>query len=238
MLEDCAASQDRTWCGTGGGRSDEGGEWVAGARWLPPALTRAQLGRRTFVVACATAAVFMGSAGAEFYVVTLMMDDVHHYSAAMAGVAFLPLAAAASLGSAPTSRLIRRVGAARMLAQGFAIGSLSLAVLLPMRVAGSYVLAVPGLVISGFGQGVAYTATFSIGTSALDDEQGIGPALITTVQYFGGSLGLAALVGVMGDAPTGAHAHSGILMLAAVSLAGVVLVVPLQRGGSRRNRGD
>ncbi|MFF7074396.1 hypothetical protein [Streptomyces pseudovenezuelae] len=50
--------------------------------------------------------------------------------------------------------------------------------------------------------------------------------LITTVQYFGGSLGLAALVGVMGDAATGAHAHSGILMLAAVALAGVVLVVP------------
>lgn len=198
-----------------------------------PLVPRALLRRRPFVVACAAAALFMGSFGAEFYVVTLLMDEVHHYSPVTAGLAFLPLAAAAPIGSALTSTLIRRVGAARTLVAGFAVGALGIALLLPMSVESSYSLTVlPGLLVSGFGQGVAYTAAFGLGTSALDEQRGIGSALITTVQYFGGSLGLAALVAVMGDAPAGAHARSGLLLLAAVALAAVALVVPLRRGGS------
>ncbi|CUW28134.1 MULTISPECIES: MFS transporter [Streptomyces] len=222
-----------------------GGGWGRPAEYLPPAVAavcaagfvrldrrsgnpmvpRALLRRRPFVVACAAAALFMASFGAEFYVVTLLMHDVHHYSALMAGVAFLPLAATAPLGSAVTGRLTRTFGALPTLVAGFAIGAAGVALLLPMTSGGPYALTVlPGLVVSGVGQGIAYTAAYGLGTSVLDEQQGVGSALITTVQYFGGSVGLAVLVSVMGETPSGASARAGIALLAAVALAAVVVL--------------
>lgn len=199
-----------------------------------PLIPRALLRRRPFVVACAAAAIFMGSFGAEFYVVTLLMNETYHYSAVMAGLAFLPLAAAAPLGSAVTGLLSRATGTTRTLLLGFAVGSLGILLLLPMAGAGAYATTVlPGLVVSGFGQGVTYTATFRLGTSVLDQQRGTGAAFIATVQYFGGSLGLAALVAVMGGANTGIRAREGILTLATVAMAGVVLGVPLRAGRDR-----
>ncbi|MEU6670233.1 MFS transporter [Streptomyces sp. NPDC046727] len=210
-------------CGAAFARLDRGAR--------SPMVPRALLRRRPFVVACAAAALFMASFGAEFYVVTLLMHDVHHYSALRAGVAFLPLAATAPLGSAVTGRLTRAFGGTRTLVAGFAVGALGIALLLPMTGDGPYALTVlPGLVISGVGQGIAYTAAYGLGTSVLDEQQGAGSALITTVQYFGGSVGLAVLVSVMGGTPSGASARAGIALLAAVALAAVVVLPVAHRG--------
>lgn len=60
----------------------------------------------------------------------------------------------------------------------------------------------PGLLLSGFGQGMAFTGMFITGTRDLPPESnGTGSALVTTAQYLGGSLGLALLVLLHGEHP-------------------------------------
>ncbi len=94
-----------------------------------------------------------------------------------------------------------------------------------MTSGGPYALTVlPGLVVSGVGQGIAYTAAYGLGTSVLDEQQGVGSALITTVQYFGGRWGWPSWSRSWAKRRPGASARAGIALLAAVALAAVVVL--------------
>ncbi|HEX3812757.1 MAG TPA: hypothetical protein VHX59_07930 [Mycobacteriales bacterium] len=82
----------------------------------------------------------------------------------------------------------------------------------------------PGLLLSGLGQGMASTGTFITGTRDLPEESnGVGSALITTAQYTGGAVGPAVLVLVLGARPS--SSAFGVTFIVAAGLAS--LVAPL-----------
>ncbi|MGI5238217.1 MFS transporter [Dactylosporangium sp. CA-139066] len=175
------------------------------------ALTRPP-GPRSLRVGAAAAALYMASVGSEFYVVTLMLQDRDGYSPLRAGLAFVPLAAMVTLGSSLTGRLVRRFGAPRTLAGGFALAALGLAWLA--------VTAQPALLISGLAHGIVYTSMFNVGSRDVPAaQQSSAGAVMTTAQYLAGAVAVAALTlplrhGAYGPAfwATAAAAAAGALV--------------------------
>nr|WP_276209217.1 MFS transporter [Streptomyces harenosi] len=169
-----------------------------------PLVSRALLRVRTLQTACLVAALYMASFGAEFYLVTLYLQDVRDYSALAAGTAFLPLAGAITVGNTVAGRLAGRMPLRRLLATAFLTGAAGLALLaVAVGTEGGYVAGIlPGLLLSGAGQGMAFTGMFITGTRDLPQESNAtGSALVTTAQYIGGSIGLALLVLLHGEQP-------------------------------------
>ncbi|MER5310693.1 MFS transporter [Streptomyces sp. NPDC002773] len=183
----------------------------ADVKLIPPNLLR----NRRFSTAALLAALFMGSFGAEFYLLTLLLQEDKSYTPFAAGLAFVPLAVAAPVGSAVTGRLIKRLGERHTLAVGFAGGGVGLFVLMAAPADIPYAWAIlPALLVSGMGQGIAYTATFALGTGSIpEQQQGVGSGLITMVQYFGGSVGLAILVLVLRSSLPDQQFVKGFLLL-------------------------
>lgn len=170
-----------------------------------PLVPHALLRVRTLQVACLVAALHMASFGAEFYLVTLYLQELRDYSALAAGLAFLPLAGAVTVGNQVAGRMAGRLSLRGLLATGFLIGVTGLVVLaLAVGADGGYAPGVlPGLLLSGLGQGMAFTGMFITGTRDLPQaSNAMGSALVTTAQYIGGSLGLALLVLLHGERPT------------------------------------
>ncbi len=57
-----------------------------------------------------------------------------------------------------------------------------------------------GLFAAGLGQGVAFTTMYvAAGTGVAADDQGAASAIASTAQQLGGSVGLAALVGLLSE---------------------------------------
>ncbi|WCD89844.1 putative MFS-type transporter EfpA [Streptomyces xanthophaeus] len=185
---------------------------------------------RTLQVACLAAALYMASFGAEFYLVTLYLQEVRAYSALAAGLAFLPLAAAIVVGNTVAGRVAGRLPLQRLLATAFVTGAAGLLVLaLAVGADGGYGPAVlPGLLLSGLGQGMAFTGMFITGTRDLPPESnGTGSALVTTAQYTGGSVGLALLVLLHGEEPAAPDFELTFYVTAVVAAAAAPLALLL-----------
>ncbi|MGH3408387.1 MAG: MFS transporter, partial [Streptosporangiaceae bacterium] len=120
---------------------------------------------RSVRTGAAAAALYMASVGSEFYVLTLLLQTVKHYSPLRAGLAFLPLAIMVTVGSAATGPVVRKTSAAAVLTAGFLIALVGLLWLSVTLRGNAYVAdLLPGLVLSGFGHGAIYTATFITGS--------------------------------------------------------------------------
>lgn len=169
-----------------------------------PLVPAALLTVRTLRVACLAAALYMASFGAEFFLVTLYLQDERCYSALTAGLAFLPLAATIVAGNTIAGILASRWQLRHLLTAAYGTGAAGLLILAYAAASsGGYApVILPGLLLSGLGQGMAFTAMFITGTRDLpEDGNGTGSALITTAQYTGGSIGLALLVLLQGEHP-------------------------------------
>jgi MFS family permease len=181
-----------------------GGLLTLGQNRLRPLVPRPLLRVRTLQVACLVAALYMASFGAEFYLVTLYLQEVRDYSALAAGMAFLPLAGAITVGNTVAGRVAGRLPLRRLLSTAFLTGAAGLLVLaLAVGTEGGYVPGIlPGMLLSGLGQGMAFTGMFITGTRDLPSgSNATGSALVTTAQYIGGSIGLALLVLLHGEQP-------------------------------------
>jgi len=184
--------------------------------------------RRTFSLrlgAVATA-LYMASVGSEFYLLTVLLQDLKGYEPLQAGFAFLPLAVMVTAGNVAADRAVRRHGAAAVLVGGFAVSALGLVWLALALHGDSYVVhLLPGLLLSGFGHGVVYTSMFVIGTHDVPSaHQSTAGALLTTSQYLSGALTIAVLTLVLGPAPDETQFRAAFLVTAGAALLGLALV--------------
>ncbi|MFF1543789.1 MFS transporter [Streptomyces sp. NPDC058291] len=181
---------------------------------------------RSLLMGCCSSALYMASvAGVEFYLVTLLLQDGRGYAPLAAGIAFLPLAACITLGNMIAGKLLGALGVRRCLTLAFAVGAAGLVLLgLSARHHGYAAAMLPGLVVSGLGHGMIYTSMFVGGTRDVDDRnQGVAGALMTTTQYAGGALGVAALILVLGTDPGDGAFRTGFLLAGGIAVAGATL---------------
>ncbi len=181
----------------------------------------------------AAAALYMASAGSEFYVLTLLLQTVKHYSPLRAGLAFLPLAIMVTVGSTAAGRAVRRISPPDALAAGFLIALAGLIWLSVTLRSNAYLADIlPGLLLSGFGHGAIYTATFIIGSRDVPAaHQGTAGALLTTAQYLSGALTLAVLTLMLGPSRSYPGFTSAFVLLAVAAGAGALLGIGRKPGG-------
>jgi MFS family permease len=194
---------------------------------IPPVLRRIGSLR----IGALASALYMASVGSEFYLLTLLLQSVKQYSPLRAGIAFLPLAVLVTAGSTAAGRAVRRFSAAGVLITGFALAASGLAWLAFALHGNSYAVdLLPGLLLSGFGHGIIYTAMFIIGTYDVPPaHQGTAGALMTTSQYLSGALTVAGLTLALGPSPDARDLRIAVLITATAAASGVVLVAARRR---------
>ncbi|BAL88448.1 putative MFS transporter [Actinoplanes missouriensis 431] len=126
---------------------------------------------------------------------TLYMQHVLNFSALQAGLAFAPVTVVILIISGMTGRLTDRFGIRALLVTGAIFTGLGILGLMAMRVGGDYWLTVlPGLLLLGIGQGLAFAPATSAATHGVpDDRQGLAGGLVTMSQQLGGAVGFAVL---------------------------------------------
>jgi len=128
-----------------------------------------------------------------FFLLTLYMQEVLHYSAVHAGLCYLPLTAAVGIGAGVTTNAIPKVGTRPVIAAGALLGAAGVFWLSRVPVDGSYLAdLLPGIVVMGFGLGFVLVGVQNAANGGVPaDKAGLAASLITASFQLGGALGIA-----------------------------------------------
>ena len=174
-----------------------------------------------------------------FYLLTLFLQLVWGLGPLLAGLAFLPMTLSMFLSVRRMPRLLKRFGPGPLIVIGTALATLGLLWLSRVGSDGSYAAQVLGpIVVFSVGAGCTFMPLNSaILARVAPAESGAASGVLQTLQWVGGSLGLAALVTVFGSVTGGARAGEALTagldagFLGAAALAAAALVVALVRRG-------
>ncbi|GGM49210.1 MFS transporter [Longimycelium tulufanense] len=135
---------------------------------------------------------------AGFYFVSLYLQQVLHFGAAVTGLAFLPFSLGFTLSSLAGSRVLDRTGPRPLAATGLAVGALGLFWFSKISVSGDFLGTVLGpSLVTSLGLGAAYVALANAATSSVaPHEAGMASGVFNSATQIGGSLGLAITVSV------------------------------------------
>jgi EmrB/QacA subfamily drug resistance transporter len=134
-----------------------------------------------------------GAIFAQFFLLTLYMQQVLHYSALKTGVAYIALTLTIIAFSGVAQALVTRLGVRRVLATGMAVSAVGLVLYAQLPVDGQYFWNLfPAFLLSGIGLALAFVP-MSIGalTGVTAADAGIASGLINTSQQIGGAIGVA-----------------------------------------------
>src|SRR5437870_8140364 len=166
--------------------------------------------------------LLMGSAiFSQFFLLTLYMQQVLHYSALKTGVAYIGLTLTIIAFSTVAQALVTRIGVRRVLPVGLGLSAVALVLFAQLPVHGSYWTDLfPAFMISGLGLALAFVA-MSIGalTGVRQADAGIASGLINTSQQIGGAIGVAAATTIATTFTTRyVNAHAGTNAFSAAAL--------------------
>jgi MFS family permease len=134
-----------------------------------------------------------GSVFAEFFLLTLYMQQVLHYSAIKTGVAYIGLTLTIIVFSGVAQALVNRVGVRWILPAGLALSTAALVLFAQLPVHAHYFTDLfPAFMISGLGLAFSFVP-MSIGALAgvRPADAGVASGLINTTQQVGGAIGVA-----------------------------------------------
>jgi len=169
-------------------------------------------------------AVFQGTLGGGFYILTTYLQPVLGYSSLRAGLTFLPLTLVCMVAAVwVTPALLGRWGIRTTLAVSTVGTGAGIAVMVAGTSAdGGFWTLLPGSVVWGLFGGVAFVTLFaSAGSGVAPHEQGVASGLASTAKEVGGALGLAVFVAIVTGTPDQLHGlHVAGWTAAAVTAAG------------------
>src|SRR4029077_18405552 len=149
---------------------------------------------RTLAGSNLSALIATGAVFSQFFLLTLYMQQVLHYSALKTGVAYVGLTLTTIALSAAAQGLVTKLGVRRILPVGLGLSTVALVLFAQLPVAGHYFWDLfPGFIISGLGLAFVFIP-MSIGalTGVRPADAGIASGLINTSQQIGGAVGVAA----------------------------------------------
>jgi EmrB/QacA subfamily drug resistance transporter len=175
-----------------------------------------------------------GAIFSQFFLLTLYMQEVLHYSPIKTGVAYIGLTLSIIGFSALSQALVTRIGVRRVLPIGLALSTVALVLFARLPVHGHYFTDLfPAFLISGIGLALAFVP-MSIGalTGVRQADAGIASGLINTNQQIGGAIGVAGVTTIATTftshylkAHPGANALSGAALTHGFQIAFYVLAV-------------
>jgi EmrB/QacA subfamily drug resistance transporter len=174
----------------------------------------------------------------QFFLLTLYMQQVLHYSALKTGVAYIALTLTIIAFSAVSQNLATRLGVRRVLPVGLAVSAAALVLFARLPVDGHYFTdLLPAFLLSGVGLALSFVP-MSIGglTGVRQSDAGVASGLINTTQQIGGAIGVAVATTVAttfttrfveshpGSSPLGGAALTHGFQIAFYVLAGLALL--------------
>jgi EmrB/QacA subfamily drug resistance transporter len=157
------------------------------------------LRQRNLAIASAVGVLWSAAMFACFFLTTLYLQLVLHYSPLRTGLAFLPMnVVMAGLSAGLSAKLVARLGIKTPLAGGLLLVGAGLALLGHAPVSGHFLTDVlPGATLLGVGAGTALTPLLLAATGdARPGESGLASGVANTAFMLGGALGLAVLAGL------------------------------------------
>jgi EmrB/QacA subfamily drug resistance transporter len=162
-----------------------------------------------------------GAIFSQFFLLTLYMQQVLHYSALKTGVAYIGLTLTIIVFSAVAQGLVTRIGIRRVLPAGLALSTVALVLFARLPVHGHYFTDLfPAFMISGLGLALAFVP-MSIGalTGVRESDAGVASGLINTTQQIGGAIGVAIATTVATTFTTHyVNAHAGATAFSGAAL--------------------
>ncbi|HEY2062727.1 MAG TPA: MFS transporter [Amycolatopsis sp.] len=212
------------------------------SRSTDPLMPLRLLRNRSLTAGVLVTFIYMATFGTLPYFLTVLLQSVHGLTALQTGLAFLVPSVAIASGTQLGERLTTRLGTRFTLLTGFAIGAAGTAALAcGFSADRGYLALVPGLVISGIGQGIVWTSMWiAAGTGVHATEQGVANGMASTTLNIGNAIGLAVLIaianagieGTTGPARQAALADGGftaVLIAAAGMVLGLLITLTLPR---------
>ncbi|MFT3691223.1 MFS transporter [Paenirhodobacter sp.] len=175
---------------------------VIEARSRDPLMPLRLFRNRSLVAGMTITFLYMGTFGALPYFLTVLFQNVQGLTALQTGWAFLVPSIAIAVGTQIGERLATRLSTRTTLITGMIVGAVGTALLVP-GVTSGYLAIVPGLIVSGLGQGIVWTGMWIAAASGVHhDEQGVASGMASTALSVGNSIGLAVLIAL-------ANRHTG-----------------------------
>jgi EmrB/QacA subfamily drug resistance transporter len=151
--------------------------------------------QRTLAAANAAGVVIAAVGFSLFFLLTLYLQQVLHYSAIQTGVAFIAITLSIVAFSNVAQTLVTRLGVRRVLVLGLLLDTAALAWLTRLPVHGHYFEDVfPALIVGGIGMAFSFVPMTIAGLSGVHPaDAGVASGLINTSRQIGGAVGLAAV---------------------------------------------
>jgi EmrB/QacA subfamily drug resistance transporter len=152
--------------------------------------------------ALSTANGIMAALGAltfgEFFLLTLYLQGVLHYSAVETGLAFTAFAGSVVVASNLAQRVVARIGVRQTLTLGLALSAASVAYLTRLPIRADYFGDLfPAFIVGGTGLGLSFVpVTISSLQGIGRSDAGVASGLINTSRQIGGAVGLAAVTAI------------------------------------------
>jgi MFS family permease len=168
-------------------------------------------------------AVITGGIVGAIFVSSLFLQQVLGASPVIAGLEFLPLAAAITLGAAVASHVIGHVGPKHLMVVSLLVVATGAWLLAGMDANPSYLTDVlPGFIVLGLGTGPMFVAISIVAMSGIRHEQsGLASGVMMTGHEVGAALGVASLTAIAGDLTTRTgliHAYPTVFTAIAVAM--------------------
>jgi EmrB/QacA subfamily drug resistance transporter len=176
---------------------------------------------RTLTAANVAMAIVGGVAFSEFFLLTLYLQDVLHYTAIQTGVAFAAFALTVVVVSNIAQMIVGRFGVRPTLTAGLLASAVSVAVLARLPVDGQYFWDIfPAFVLGGAGMGLSFVpVTIASLTGVERSDAGIASGLINTSRQIGGAVALAGVSAIAASSTASyAAAHTAVTASSAVAL--------------------
>ncbi|GAA2545538.1 MFS transporter [Winogradskya consettensis] len=162
--------------------------------------------------------------GGFFFLTTLYLQDVRHFSPLRAGLMIIPLAVGQAVAANLSGRLVASRGARLPLTLGGALLATGAFLLVPVtgHTGSGYLLA--AYAIFGLGAGLVSPPVTTTAVSGLPPDQvGVAGALAASARQFGISIGVAVTGSIVGSADFIAAGHVAWAILGACGLVALTL---------------
>ncbi|MES0101439.1 MFS transporter [Mesorhizobium sp. M0019] len=153
---------------------------------------------RSLIAGMTITFLYMATFGALPYFLTVLLQNVHGFTALQTGLAFLVPSVAIATGTQLGERLATRFSTRSTLVGGMIVGAVGTALMVSGATAdSSYLALVPGLIVSGVGQGIVWTAMWIAAASGVaHDQQGVASGMASTTLNVGNAIGMAVLIAI------------------------------------------
>ena len=203
---------------------------------------------RTLTGANVAMAIVGGVAFSEFFLLTLYLQNVLHYSAVESGLAFAAFALSVVVLSNVAQVVVGWIGVRPTLTAGLVLSAASIGYLTRLPVDGNYFKDIfPAFVLGGAGMGLSFVPVTIAGLTGVQGaDAGVASGLINTSRQIGGAVGVAAISAIAAASANGyvsSHGagavtsgaaldhgfQTGLYVLVGLLLAGALVVVALVR---------